>query len=267
MVPSTFKIQGNERPLSKAVAERRATSSFDGSGMSGDALSAIVRAGMEAPSGFNLQPWGFIVDRSGEQKRSLREAAMGQMKVEEAGAVIVCWGDPSDLRRRRRHFSCPPFFRRFGTETTQQTRKPFGLKSGAKSMKFLCNFRYSRRRAVSAIRCTQRRSWRFLHSAVLVAGGAILSRRRFLIIWTPMISPTLGNKRYRRQATPMADGKTTTALFRETPRKIMRAAFAALTVRNRAVTCSRRMFMVTEERRMFVSTRPGHTALTFTPRS
>jgi nitroreductase len=79
--------------LSEAIAERRATPSFDGSPIPDHVLSAIVRAGMEAPSGFNLQPWRFIVVRDPEQKRRLREAAMGQPKVEEAGAVIVCCGD------------------------------------------------------------------------------------------------------------------------------------------------------------------------------
>jgi len=61
-------------------------------------LSAILRAGLESPSGYNLQPWRFVVVRSAEQKRRLREAAMGQSKVEEAGAVIVCCGDPNAPR-------------------------------------------------------------------------------------------------------------------------------------------------------------------------
>jgi nitroreductase len=41
-----------------------------------------------------VKPWRFVVVRTAEQKRRLREAAMGQPKVEEAGAVIVCCGDP-----------------------------------------------------------------------------------------------------------------------------------------------------------------------------
>ena len=82
-----------QRLLSDAINERRATPSFDGSPVSDDALSLIVRAGIEAPSGYNLQPWRFVVVREAEQKRRLRDAAMGQAKVEEAGAVIVCCGD------------------------------------------------------------------------------------------------------------------------------------------------------------------------------
>src|SRR5215472_17989624 len=85
--------QNQERLLSEAIARRRATPSFDGSPVPDKVLLTIVHAGIEAPSGFNLQPWRFIVVRDTEQKRRLREAAMGQAKVEEAGAVIVCCGD------------------------------------------------------------------------------------------------------------------------------------------------------------------------------
>jgi nitroreductase len=87
-----------DRPLSEAITGRRATPSFDGSPVSDEALSMILRAGLESPSGYNLQPWRFVVVRSAEQKRRLREAAMGQSKVEEAGAVIVCCGDPNAPR-------------------------------------------------------------------------------------------------------------------------------------------------------------------------
>src|SRR6476619_7485745 len=87
-----------ERLLNEAIGERRATPSFDGSPIPGEILSTILRAGIEAPSGYNLQPWRFVVVRSPEQKRRLREAAMGQSKVEEAGAVIVCCGDPNAPR-------------------------------------------------------------------------------------------------------------------------------------------------------------------------
>jgi nitroreductase len=69
---------GKERSISEAIAERRATPSFDGSSVPDDVLSAILNAGMEAPSGYNLQPWRFIVVRTPDQKKRLREAAMGQ---------------------------------------------------------------------------------------------------------------------------------------------------------------------------------------------
>jgi nitroreductase len=87
-----------EKPLSQAIAERRATSSFDGSLISGDDLRKIVEAGLKAPSGYNLQPWRFIVVRSPEQRRRLRAASYNQAKVEEASAVIVACGDADGWR-------------------------------------------------------------------------------------------------------------------------------------------------------------------------
>src|SRR5439155_9020122 len=83
-----------EKPLSVAVKERRATPSFEDVPIHVADLEKIIRAGLEAPSGYNLQPWRFIVVREGEQKKKLRQAAFGQAKVEEASVVIVACGDP-----------------------------------------------------------------------------------------------------------------------------------------------------------------------------
>jgi nitroreductase len=87
-----------ERLLSEIIPERRATPSFDGSPVAAEDLRAILQAGVEAPSGYNIQPWRFVVVRAAEQKKRLRQAAMGQPKVEEAGAVVVACGDWSATR-------------------------------------------------------------------------------------------------------------------------------------------------------------------------
>lgn len=87
------KVAG-EKPLSQAVAERRATPSFERVPIHAADLEKIIRAGLEAPSSYNLQPWRFIVVRDGERKKKLRQAAFGQPKVEEASVVIVACGDP-----------------------------------------------------------------------------------------------------------------------------------------------------------------------------
>jgi len=87
------KVAG-EKPFSEAVKERRATQSFEDVPIHDADLEKIIREGLEAPSGYNLQPWRFIVVRDHEQKKKLREAAFGQPKVEQASAVIVACGDP-----------------------------------------------------------------------------------------------------------------------------------------------------------------------------
>ncbi|HEY2391660.1 MAG TPA: nitroreductase family protein [Candidatus Angelobacter sp.] len=87
-----------EKLFSVAVKERRATPSFEDVPIHTADLEKIIRAGLEAPSGYNLQPWRFIVVRNHEQKKKLRAAAFGQPKVEEASAVIVACGDPHGWR-------------------------------------------------------------------------------------------------------------------------------------------------------------------------
>src|ERR1700761_5918171 len=90
--------QEKEKPLSRIIAERRATPSFDGAPIPEADLRKILLAGLQAPSGFNLQPWRFIVVRNPEQKRRLRGASFNQAKVEEASAVIVACGDADGWR-------------------------------------------------------------------------------------------------------------------------------------------------------------------------
>jgi nitroreductase len=82
-----------EKLLSQAIRERRATQSFEDVPIHGADLEKIIREGLEAPSGYNLQPWRFVVVRDREQKKKLRAAAFGQAKVEEASAVVVACGD------------------------------------------------------------------------------------------------------------------------------------------------------------------------------
>ena len=89
---------GGEKLLSEAIRERRATTSLEGVPIHGADLEKIVRAGLEAPSGYNLEPLRFVVVRDREQKKKLRAAALGQAKVEEASAVIVACGDPEGWR-------------------------------------------------------------------------------------------------------------------------------------------------------------------------
>jgi nitroreductase len=88
-----------EKTLSQAIAERRATPSFDGAPLPAEDLKRILDAGLHAPSGYNMQPWRFVVVQSPEQKKRLRGAAYNQGKVEEASAVIVACGDADAWRK------------------------------------------------------------------------------------------------------------------------------------------------------------------------
>jgi nitroreductase len=87
-----------EKTLTQAIAERRATPSFDGAPIPDADLKKILEAGLQAPSGYNIQPWRFVVVRNEDQKRRLRAASFNQAKVEEASAVIVACGDADGWR-------------------------------------------------------------------------------------------------------------------------------------------------------------------------
>jgi nitroreductase len=87
------KIPG-EKLLSEVIQERRATASFEEVPIHSADLEKIVRAGLAAPSAYNLQPWRFILVRDREQKKKLRAASFNQPKVEEASVVVVACGDP-----------------------------------------------------------------------------------------------------------------------------------------------------------------------------
>ncbi len=62
-------------------------------------LRQILEAGLAAPSGYNMQPWRFVVVQSPEGKRRLRAASYNQGKVEEASCVIVACGDTDGWRK------------------------------------------------------------------------------------------------------------------------------------------------------------------------
>ena len=87
-----------EKLLSEVIEHRRATPSFDGAPIPDADLKTILEAGLKAPSGYNLQPWRFIVVRTPEQRRRLRAASFNQAKVEEASVVIVACGDKDGWR-------------------------------------------------------------------------------------------------------------------------------------------------------------------------
>src|SRR5271156_3832039 len=88
-----------EKTLTQAIAQRRASPSFDGASIPNEDLKKILDAGLHAPSGYNMQPWRFIVVQQPEQRRRLRAASYNQAKVEEASAVIVACGDRDGWRR------------------------------------------------------------------------------------------------------------------------------------------------------------------------
>src|SRR5712671_558146 len=75
--------------LFETIRHRRATPDFEATPVPDADLKQILNAGLHAPSGYNLQPWRFVVVRDALQRKALRGAAFGQPKVESAPVVIV----------------------------------------------------------------------------------------------------------------------------------------------------------------------------------
>jgi nitroreductase len=84
-----MQTQVQLKPLNEVIHDRRATLDFDDVPVPDEVLHDVLEAGRKAPSGYNLQPWRFVVVRDAELRKALRAAAFNQAKVEHAPVVIV----------------------------------------------------------------------------------------------------------------------------------------------------------------------------------
>lgn len=80
-------------PAPVAIARRRATRHFDSDRpLPDDLLKQILHLATLAPSGYNLQPWRFLVVRTRSNREKLRAASYGQPKIGEAPVVVIVLG-------------------------------------------------------------------------------------------------------------------------------------------------------------------------------
>ncbi|NEO31922.1 MAG: nitroreductase family protein [Symploca sp. SIO3C6] len=79
--------------LRDSIEQRRAARSFRPDPIPEDVLQEIWRLGVRSPSGFNLQPWRFVVVREQANKEKLRACAFDQRQITEAPVVLICCGD------------------------------------------------------------------------------------------------------------------------------------------------------------------------------
>lgn len=72
---------------------RRSMRHFDpGRPIDDELLKTILRLATYAPSGYNLQPWRFIVVRSPRNREKLRTCSFDQHKINEAPVVVIVLG-------------------------------------------------------------------------------------------------------------------------------------------------------------------------------
>jgi nitroreductase len=89
------------KPITEVLIDRRATIHYKPEEeVPAEVLNAILKLGAQAPSGYNLQPWRFIVVRDAENRKRLQAVAFGQPKVAEAPVVIICLGMKEEWKER-----------------------------------------------------------------------------------------------------------------------------------------------------------------------
>jgi len=71
---------------------RRSVHEYSDEPIDESTLESIFEAATLAPSGYNLQPWEFLLLRDDDQKSTLREVAYGQDHVEAADTAVVVLG-------------------------------------------------------------------------------------------------------------------------------------------------------------------------------
>src|SRR5439155_17014391 len=86
------------KSLPHVLLERRATSHFKPDPVPEEYLEAILQFAAQAPSGYNLQPWRFIVVREKENRERLQRAAFNQQKISEAPVVIITFAIKDDWK-------------------------------------------------------------------------------------------------------------------------------------------------------------------------
>lgn len=79
--------------LKDSIKQRRAARAFKSDLIPEAILEEVLRLGIQSPSGYNLQPWRFIVVRSQKNKEKLKAAAFNQRQISEAPVVLICCGD------------------------------------------------------------------------------------------------------------------------------------------------------------------------------
>ncbi|HKX60626.1 MAG TPA: nitroreductase family protein [Verrucomicrobiae bacterium] len=102
MISKTNHISRRPEPIKSLVQvllDRRATSHFKPDPVPDAVLQTILELTAQAPSGYNIQPWRFIVVRDPQNRQRLQKAAMNQTKVGEAPVVVIAIGMKEESKK------------------------------------------------------------------------------------------------------------------------------------------------------------------------
>ncbi|HEY9884745.1 MAG TPA: nitroreductase family protein [Thermosynechococcaceae cyanobacterium] len=79
--------------LKDSIEQRRAARAFLSDPIPEVILEQILQLGLRSPSGYNLQPWRFVVLREQQSKETLQNCAFNQTQIAQAPVVLLCCGD------------------------------------------------------------------------------------------------------------------------------------------------------------------------------
>lgn len=77
----------------EVLRTRKSVHDYNDEPLDDETLEEIFNRAALAPSGYNLQPWEFLVLRDDENKQALREVAYDQEHVTDAAAAVVVLGN------------------------------------------------------------------------------------------------------------------------------------------------------------------------------
>ncbi len=86
------------KSLTQTLLDRRATPHFKSDPVPEEYLEAILQFAAQAPSGYNLQPWRFIVVRDKANRERLQKVAFNQLKASQAPVVIIAFAIKDDWK-------------------------------------------------------------------------------------------------------------------------------------------------------------------------
>jgi nitroreductase len=98
-IPTTTWDGAPLKPIPEVLRDRRATAHFQSDNVPEEYLTAILNLAAQAPSGYNLQPWRYIVVRDAENRKRLQKVAYNQPKVAEAPVVVIAIGMKEEWKR------------------------------------------------------------------------------------------------------------------------------------------------------------------------
>ncbi len=90
--PTASLHSGASHAFAEIIRDRRATPSFRSDPVPADVIDTALTLAAQAPSGYNFQPWRFLVLSDAEQRKKLQAAAFNQAKIAEAPVVVIAFG-------------------------------------------------------------------------------------------------------------------------------------------------------------------------------